>query len=700
MDAIERTESARILLSLMLAVAVGFWAAELADYIRVLQTSEKYRVAIAKEIESGEDKAQKAKKDKYVVSVIPLVDNLASTIMPISFNGPAYTFEISPETNESAYKGSAVIESAGNKEEFSYDVTVVRDRRAYEGSVVIKLAKNKEEFSYDVTVVRGGSDRDSPYGATITRNRDKVKYSVGIVKAVGGYTATIRSTGPTSTTVITLLSGILFLGVLLCIAWWYARYIYRIQPIATFGTYFLDFIICSMFALAANSWTHYQTFLGASACGSFLLAARFVMLYKSPHASWTDRLILKWARNMLFGAFLIASISLVFLLFAWGDKGFERMGPLLPGILSLMGIVLTFALRKKIAVAVDIYSASRKRIAPMEMCWPKVAPAASNERRDIRQQTEEGLKSFDDMFQGMWKCDHVKSRVHAETDVRIQSYILSLTSIRTEHVDEIKKKAFMVTLSHWLDDLLDGRSETEILELLLKGPSLSDKEEEAKRLFQLLYQGLIQRHTNRDFFEQIYRKITESCSLEYNTRYVLLGLNRVAYGSVIFSPRISQEKSRQVLTRHNIFLKEWNVETSPFKVKVERILDEICVSDVGRILLGLTTKTVQEVAMSSEDKELDVSLSILFSILYAPLLYFHDVDHELEANEILPLFKFETDYDLWVPWLKKVRETIEQSDNDRLDLRLQQMEMAYNCLSKFIPKSIQEELVKVYIREH
>ena len=94
-------------------------------------------------------------------------------------------------------------------------------------------------------------------------------------------------------------SGILFLIDLLCIVWWYAKYIYRVQPKALFGTYFLDFLICSMFALAANSWTESNTFLFATLCGSFLLIGRFILLYFSSQVSETDRYILKMAGIVL-----------------------------------------------------------------------------------------------------------------------------------------------------------------------------------------------------------------------------------------------------------------------------------------------------------------------------------------------------------------------------------------------------------------
>jgi hypothetical protein len=46
------------------------------------------------------------------------------------------------------------------------------------------------------------------------------------------------------------------------------------------------------------------------------------------------------------------------------------------------------------------------------------------------------------------------SKVHADVDIEIQSYLLSIPSATQSK--EIENKAFMVAASHWLDDLLDG----------------------------------------------------------------------------------------------------------------------------------------------------------------------------------------------------------------------------------------------------
>jgi hypothetical protein len=381
----------------------------------------------------------------------------------------------------------------------------------------------------------------------------------------------------------------------------------------------------------------------------------------------------------------------------------------LPGALSLIGIVLTLSLRSKIDVAVDIYSAKQAPISPAHLAWP-ASVSTEAERKQVQEQhgrirhrVKAGIESFDDLFRQFRKHDRIHSRVHSETERRVQSYILALPSCETEeHSEEIEKKAFMVAVSHWLDDLVDGRSEVDVWKQLQKGPLLSDKQAEAEKLFELIYRPLIVKHTDRKFYSHLYEMICRSCPLSFNLRYMLLGLNRVAYGSCLFSPRIPHADRWRILNkRHNLFLKEWNVEGvgKHLENEVEGILDEIAVGDdAGPILLGLTTKTVQEVALSSENAELNVSLSILFSILYVPLIYYHNIVEELDNNEMVPLQAFDTDSDLWIPWLSRVRKAIDTFDtSSRKKMRTKQIEMAYRCFEPMLPKSIRPNLQKIYV---
>ena len=519
---------------------------------------------------------------------------------------------------------------------------------------------------------------------------------------------------------LTLISGLLFLIDLLCIVWWYAKYIYRVQPDASFGTYFLDFLVCSMFALAAISWVESGTFLFATLCATSFLVLRFTLLYFSSSASETDRYILKMAGTALVLALPTTILCLYVLNNYMLANNKDKVGffwPALPGLLSLIGVVLTACLKTKIEVAVAIYAARHAPVSSAHLIWPKSMSLnlenAKEQHIRIRRRTEEGLAKFDKLFEQFGKHDRIHSRVHSETQLRTQSYILSLPSCEREaYSDEIQKKAFMVAVSHWLDDLVDGRNEIYVHKRLQCDIPLSDQQEEAEELFKRIYRPLIIKHTNRRYYDELFEMIGQSSRLPFNRKYIFLSLNRVAYGSVIFSPKISHRHRLRILDKHNDFLKKWNVERDTFTYEVEDILDQIATGDnAGPILLGLTTKTVQEMALSSEKNELNVGLSILLSILYAPLIYYHNIPQELENGEMVPLQAFETDCDQWICWLKRVHKAIykawdssivgnnerECNERARKMARIKQIEMAYRCFEPSLPKFIRPELEKIYM---
>ncbi len=515
---------------------------------------------------------------------------------------------------------------------------------------------------------------------------------------------------------LVLVSGILFLVDLLCIVWWYAKYIYRIRPSVSFGIYFLDFVICSMFALAANSWTKPDTFLFATLLASVFLMGRFVNLYLCSDASMTDKGILSKAGFVLLFASASAFVCLVMadkvmdiIPAKYNLQDIDILKNGVPGALSLIGVILTLTLWRKIDVAVAIYLARHTPISPSHLKWPVSKSPDVHQRERIRQQVTTGLEDFDKLFCQYRKHDRVHSHVHSDTELRVQSYILSLPSCQLQdYADEIRKKAFMVGVSHWLDDLVDGRSEVHVYKQLKKykklqySTALSDDIGKAENLFRQIYRPLIIKHTDRNFYDQLHRLIANSCSLPFNRKYMFLGLNRIAYGAVIFSPKLTPEHRRDILDNHNNFLKNWNDETKgKFEQEVEDLIDIIAVGDkAGPILLGLTTKTVQEIAFSSEGHEMNVSLSILFSILYAPLIYYHNIFEELHNNEMVPLQAFDTDSDLWICWLKQARKIINRFNNDqRAEMRLRQIEMAYVCFKPMLPKTITTELDEIYLQE-
>lgn len=549
---------------------------------------------------------------------------------------------------------------------------------------------------------------------------------VEITKTVlAGGTASIQQ-AKLHTAVITLVSGVLFLLDILCVLWWYAKYIYRIRPTSTLGTHFLDFGVVGMFVLASSKWTVPGIFLIATLIAVTLLALRFYLIYKGPDATDTDRQILiraLWGLGL--AAVIVATLGLltVVIVFALADgpEAIQKVRlntlnswilPAGPGALSAIGIALTLWLRDKIAIAVEIHDGTSRNFVPMPIHWPRELSSDGNAVGRIRNFTTEGLRNFDNSFTGqVGKLSHerVRSRVHAEGDLRVQSYVLSVPSYQEDLAqNEIAKKSFMVALSHWLDDLLDGRSEVITFRKLTEldedyGFDLANSNlQNSESLFEYVYEQEIIRHTSKEFYTALLPKIRQCAVLPQNTKYLFWSLFRVAAGAVIFGPRVHKTDRKAILDKHNqklLRLAEDSPATNEWKRDLRTILQDMQASEIGEILLGLTTKTVQDMAMASENRDVNFALVILYSLLYAPLLYFHDVTPEVETQEIVALDTFDVNYDVIIPWLSDIRGLCEDQgiEDDRRRYRLQQIEMAYLCFEKKLPAAVANGLRAVYL---
>lgn len=754
------------IISLMFAISVGFWASQLATYItptgecsRLRSNAEglhmciynKLSVKFVQKLAPGAiDEENEGKSDTNTMTPKDNSGQQGKNNTPSKANAGTSAKQKQDQNNITP-KNAADKSGELNKKENNTNPNEIADKKSGEtkqgksnndqkaaagksgekqqwySGIIRMLREHVKQFEdegipspNDVQQMCIKIDNElGPLKKTSTRNAKKLlkKITRMLEKYEKGFKPINRKWGRR----LTLVSGILFLLDLLCIVWWYARYIYRVQPRAEFRTYFLDFIICSMFALAANSWTKPQAFMFATLCGSGFLILRFVLLYFGSSASQTDRYILKIAGFALLLAVPISAGCLLGIdkFLQSRNKEICICGPSLPGVLSLIGIVLTICLKTKIDVAVAIYSARFAPIAPAYLAWPdsKLEQKKAEEQQKevdsqharIRHRVKTGLEDFNNLFHQYRKHDRIYSRVHSATELRVQSYILALPSCEEEdYAPEIENKAFMVAVSHWLDDLVDGRNELFVYRQLQKyknlhhDPPLTDGTEHAKKLFTQIYRPLVVRYTDRDFYDRLYDRICECCSLPFNRKYMLLGLNRVAYGAVVFSPRLTHTQRRRILADHNDFLKVWNVEEKGmFENKVEKIINKISVGDeAGPILMGLTTKTVQEIALSSEKPEFNIGLSILLSILYAPLIYYHDIMQELDNDEMIPLQALDTDSDLWVPWLWEVCEILNEfkDKDERHTMRIKQIEMAYSCFKPMLPEHTKSELDKIYLK--
>ncbi len=542
--------------------------------------------------------------------------------------------------------------------------------------------------------------------------------------------------------IITVFSGISFLLVLLCMLWWFERYINRVEPPTNIYHYLLDYTVVGMFALASFQWYKPHWFLIASTCAVIPFLFRLYLLYWN--STDIDRHVLKEARNFLISSYIVAIVvyGCYFLLSPQGSYSYVKIvvTATIPGVFCLIGTLLTFILRRKLLFIAEFHESEGRHNIPMELCWP--SELKDKNKATIRKGTNEGKKMFNKLFVETHnkneKSQIPKSRVHAESDLWVQSYILSLPSVPSVEVGkEIKHKVFMVIVSHWLDDMLDGRKEAELFSKIDSGKifgnftkaerkkykdlSLEEKVkkflnvQDSEAIFKKTFKGLVDKYVSgmiidkpikNNFFDKLLPKIRESAlEQKKNEEFIFLGFNRVALGSIISGPRISEEDRKKVIKGHNeklfdLLVEQCECSNTEWLEKVKDFIQEMLNDEdgVGQTLLALTTKTTQEIAMSSEENEINFPLSLLFSILYAPLLYFHDYKEETESGEIVPLDTFH-DYELIKYRLDKARKLCEDTliVNKRWNYQKQQLEMAFKCFENRLPESLRKILRSAYI---
>ena len=538
-----------------------------------------------------------------------------------------------------------------------------------------------------------------------------------------------------------ILAGLAFLADIACVMWWYARYIYIIHPTPTLSTHFLDFGVCAAFNLAANAWTDPRVFLTATIAATGLLLARFRLLYNSPEASGSDKYILSSAMRWMKSAALFSLLGLMtggVLIFIYNvmqrETFYRLLHPLLLLALSGIGICLTATFAGRIRASADMHENRQRRFKPMELHWPKNLLDDADSKKRITQGARKGLDKFRNLFSATGvQHDRLLSRVHAEADLRVQSYILAVPSwkapekkgsearvgkeegheVAASHGEvrdgEVERKAFIVGVSHWLDDLLDGREELAVYRKVkewIDSVTTFDVTEN-RRIFESIYRDYVISQTDPPFYEKLVNEIESSVSLPGNLPYLYFGLNRVAIGAALFSPRLSYSDRKKLLRSHSSMLarlvaaqpgggnSEWFKRVNGLLVDIQERE-----GDLGNYLLGLTTKTALEMGMASEGQPLHFGLSVLYSLLFAPMLYFHDIDEEVRAGEMAALETFNVNYETIVPWIEDIYKFFDANDappDDRLRSRLLQVEMTFRCFEIHLPQVGKDDLEKIYL---
>ena len=274
----------------------------------------------------------------------------------------------------------------------------------------------------------------------------------------------------------------------------------------------------------------------------------------------------------------------------------------------------------------------------------------------------------------------------------------------------------MVSLSHWLDDIVDGRGGIDVMRYYKKKCMMMKIKkakgnydyglnlEDSKTIFKGIYKKLIVGHTDITFYHKLIEQIDGAVTLTGKENYLYFSLNRIAAGSVMYGPNVDVGIRRKILEQHNLrlidLIRAEADSNRSWYTAVENKLNEIRAdSTVGNHFLGLTTKTVQEMAMASEGGKLIFAYSILYSLLYSPLLYFHNAKREIKYDELVALDSSAVNDEVITSWLSDIKGLLSRDDapfDPRKKSRLEQLRIAYRCFLPGLPPKAANAFKAIY----
>lgn len=229
-------------------------------------------------------------------------------------------------------------------------------------------------------------------------------------------------------------------------------------------------------------------------------------------------------------------------------------------------------------------------------CWPELLAAVRAGQRD-----------FADDLAAMGLLERfglATSAVHAYEDIEVHAMILGIPS--TRRWEEVRVKSYLTYASHWIDDFFDTEGESGNFTQLFE-----HRDDIRKAMANMGPPGAVGflmakrgRHPNA----------------------VYKALHRMLYGGLI---QRSMDRSRRAQLM------------SEYLGVAGQFLDDELAGEITRLrpeAYWATNKTVLELLAAAEEG-IDFNASELWSILYAPALYFEDADAERSGGEL----SFESD---------------------------------------------------------
>jgi hypothetical protein len=274
------------------------------------------------------------------------------------------------------------------------------------------------------------------------------------------------------------------------------------------------------------------------------------------------------------------------------------------------------------------------------------------EHEKILEAVRKGREEFEaDVAKLGYKSPHI-SRVHSYEDVEVQAFIIGIPA--DLNPDEIIVKAYHTYGAHFVDDFLDR-------------PDLEPSGETLERNCRNNIGDCLEAIGNIGLFS------THMAEKALHPEGVYKGLHRMIYGSLIQKTPIGEKQDQ--------YLREFK------ELGLQDVDDEVVqdIQTISNITYWQTTKTLQEFMFSS-DVDFNMTRAELWNLIYAPALYYHDIDQETVKGEINfsenPTIK---DMLLMIDIAKK---HLTNYPDPRFDQRLAQLQFLVSAFQKNLPAPI------------
>lgn len=256
--------------------------------------------------------------------------------------------------------------------------------------------------------------------------------------------------------------------------------------------------------------------------------------------------------------------------------------------------------------------------------------------------------------------DKDSSVLHSFKDVEVQAFIVSIPS---NNFKEMVNKSYFVYVTHFIDDFFDRPDLPPTPEFMKYHRKDFDRVVENVPILKFLVKKMESRSKNKKMLSK--------------------GLHRLMYGGLI---PLSQNDIEQ-----DVFLME-------FKELGCRFLDNELsnqILEIRDVAYWMTAKTIQEVFLSVENHS-NATLAEIWSLLYAPGLYLHDYEEEIENNEINFFNKPLPQVQEMLMLMELVSRNIDKKD-ELLFKRLDQLKFFNKAFASVYPIEIAEKYKEIEI---